>query len=485
MFNISFTLSLLLPIALAASVGPRRALWIAWPVALVLLPVWINLSVGAMRLDLRTGAAVGCLIGFLMHSENTHPTPWLTSDWIMAILILVQVISERQIGQFGTFTIVEILRQWLLPYMLGRMFLGSTADIARALGPLSKILLIVTLFAMFEAVTKFHPINKALGRTYGLLEQGEGYRMGLKRSQAMTDHPIFFGMLLVLFHPWAIEAARRARAGLGPKWWRFLPWMVAGALVGSVSRGPQLSAIVTAIAAFFFRHSKWRVPLIATILLVGIAGYGVKEVLVDEFQKVAGESEETAITIIINGEEELYTGTRHRVLLFKVYADAIDNAGMFGWGQQMRGIELEENIAERFGSIDSHYVMFFLQRGYSGVLPFVLLQFCTLAQLARAAWASQGLRGGLAGSMFGAMAAVDAGFFSVWFSPDFGTVWLFNCGLATGLASFAPDRVGPKSTDSRSAVRSVFHLFAGPAPVRDGLITGELSCPLDSSSSRP
>ena len=466
MFNVLFNLCLVVPIGLAGIIGARRTLWIVWPAALVLLPVWINVTVGAMRLDLRTAAAVGCLIGFLVRPENSAPFRLLASDWLVAFLIFVQVISEREVGQFGTFTIPEILRQWLLPYLLGRMFLGSTADVARALRPLSRILLLVTLFAMFEAVTKFHPINKLLGRTYGLLEQGEGYRMGLKRSQAMTDHPIYFGMMLVLLHPWAIEAARRAKAGLGPKWWRFLPWLIAGALVGSVSRGPQLSAIVTALAAFFFRNSKWRAPLVATLIVGGIAAYGVKEIVVDEFQKVAGENEETAITIIINGEEELYTGTRHRVLLFKIYADAIDTAGMFGWGQQMRGIELEEKIAERFGSIDSHYVMFFIQRGYSGIVPFVLLQLCTLAQLGRAAWASQNLRGSLSGSFFGAMAAVDAGFFSVWFSPDFGTVWLFNCGLATRLASFAPDRLSAEPMIAPPSSSSIFHLFAGPAPIR-------------------
>lgn len=477
MFNVLFTLCLVVPIGLASTIGARRTLWIAWPAALVLMPVWINVTVGAMRLDLRTAAAVGCLIGFLVRSENSAPFRMLGSDWLVALLIFVQVLSERQVGQYGTFTIPEILRQWLLPYLLGRMFLGSTADIARAIRPLSRILSFVCLFAMFEAVTKFHPINKLLGRTYGLLEQGEGYRMGLKRSQAMTDHPIFFGMMLVLLHPWAIEAGRRAKAGFGPKWWRFLPWMIAGALVGSVSRGPQLSAIATAIVAFFFRNTRWRALLVATIIVGGLAAYGVKEVLVDEFQKVAGETEETAITIIINGEEELYTGTRHRVLLFKVYADAIDTAGMFGWGQQMRGIVLEENIAERFGSIDSHYVMFFLQRGYSGVIPFVLLQLFTLAQLGRAAWMSQGLRGSLSGSFFGAMAAVDAGFFSVWFSPDFGTVWLFNCGLATRLASFAPDRVPEEANSPRRSSHPTFHLFGGPAPIRSAPQSGEPTCP--------
>lgn len=164
---------------------------------------------------------------------------------------------------------------------------------------------------------------------------------------------------------------------------------------------------------------------------------------------MAGENNETPKLIMINGEEEIYTGTRHRVLLFKVYAEALRDAGLFGWGQQMKGIDLEDEIAERFGSIDSHYVLFFLQRGHSGLWPFVLLQVVTLVQLGRAAWPGKGLRAGLAGSMFGAMAAVDVGLFSVWFSPDFGTVWLFTAGVAANLAALGPEAITPPGRHRR------------------------------------
>ena len=471
MFNFLFALALLAPILLAGAIGARRAMWIAWPVALLLLPVWMNIIVGAMRLDLRTGAAVGCLLGFLLRPERDAPTRWTSADVLMAVLVFVQVLSEHTVGLLGTLTVPDILRQWLLPYLMGRMFLGSTVDLARALRPMTRVLLIVCLFAMFEAVTKFHPVNKLLGRTYGLLEQGEGYRMGLKRSQAMTDHPIFFGMMLVLLLPWGIEAARRARSGMGPRWWRASPWLLAGALVGSVSRGPQLSAIFTALTAFFFRHPRWRTTLLTLAVLGGAGGYAIKELLVEQLEQVAGETEENTRILIIDGEEELYSGTRHRVLLFKVYKDALDRAGMFGWGQQMLGIQLEESIAERFGSIDSHYVMFFLQRGYSGVVPFVALQLCTLVQLGRAAWGGRGARADAAGSLFGAMLAVDVGFFSVWFSPDFGAVWLFNCGLSAKLATFAPDDSGPPEPDASAALDADnailrFRLSSGTAPIR-------------------
>lgn len=47
MFQILFVLSLMAPVALAVKLGGRRALWICWPFALLAMPVWMNLVVGA------------------------------------------------------------------------------------------------------------------------------------------------------------------------------------------------------------------------------------------------------------------------------------------------------------------------------------------------------------------------------------------------------------------------------------------------------
>ncbi len=453
MFYGLFLLVLVASAVVTHRLGARPALWACWPPALLLLPVWLAAGMGALLLDLRTAAAAGVLLGGVSAWLGKWPSRWLFSDVLVVVLTATQVVSEYKVGIFGTLTVPELIRSWALPYFLGRFFLGSASELQGALRPFCKAMVGLSAFAMFESVTKLHLVNKALGKVYGVLEQGEGYRMGLKRAQGMTDHPIFFGMMLVLFLPWAMTAAGLAKSGRDtPRWWKAVPWLMGGALFGTVSRGPQISALATVYVATFFARPKWRVAMALLAIVGGTAVYTGRELVMDQLQKAIAEEDEEPIYVNIDGEEELYTGTRHRVLLFKVYAEALANAGLFGYGLQMTGIDLEESLAQRFGSIDSTYVMFYLQRGYSGVVPFVLLELCTLVQLGGVAWKGRGPVAGLAGAMFGAMAAVDVGLFTSWFAPDFGTVWLFLAGFAANLATLPQPEDDPPPSSARARV---------------------------------
>ena len=176
------------------------------------------------------------------------------SDVIVVVMVAGQIISEKMVGQFGPLTGPEVARIWFLPYVVGRMFLSSESDIARVLPSFARIGLVLTLYSMIKSVLKFNPLNRVLGKTYGLLEQGEGYRMGLKRCQAGLDHPIFFGMMLVLLLPWAIEAGRNAQRGGAPKFWKLLPWLLGrGAVRFSLTRSAALWGGHDGLSIFFHK----------------------------------------------------------------------------------------------------------------------------------------------------------------------------------------------------------------------------------------
>ena len=444
-----FVLSVVGSAAIASQLGGRKGLWLVWFLALLVMPVWLRFEIGALRLDMRTGAAIGAVAGFLGRPEPVAWRRWLIADGLMAILVVSQLCTDYSVGEFGTFSIFEAARHWLIPYVIGRLFFATTDDIGRSLRPFCHVCVGISAFSMFEAVTKFHILNKALGKTFGILESGEGYRMGLKRSQGMTEHPIYFGLVLVLLFPFAYEAARQAKAKLGPVWWRLTPWLMGGALFATVSRGPQLAGIGTALIVGFFRLGRLRIPVLCLAIAAAVAGLSAKEAIINSLEAAAGESsEEGGKILMINGEEEIYSGTRHRVLLFKVYADYLATTGWFGYGNKMKAIVLDEDLAERFWSIDSHYVRTYLQRGYAGTVPFVLLQVWTLVHLGWLAWPRDGPRASLAAGLFGAMGGVGLTLFSVWFTPDFATVWIFATGLAANLVVLKPDPEGPPAADN-------------------------------------
>lgn len=454
----------------------REGLWLAWWSGLLICPAWLTFHFGSLEVDLRTVALGSALVGFALQPEaGPHGLGRpVVADFLALLLTAGNLGSEFMVGKFGPLTGPEIVRLWLLPYVVGRLFLRTADDIPAMLGTFSPVCAFASIYAMVESVIKFNPINKLLGKTYGLLEQGEGYRMGLKRAQGATNHPIFFGLVLVMILPWAFEASRLARAGRGPKWWRTVPWLLGGALFGTVSRGPQGSGLLVTFLAIFFRNARLRPQLAICAAVLGLAAFGGKEAILALSAKVSNESAEDVRIITISGEEEEYTGTKHRILLFKVYREYLERAGLWGYGYNMAAVQLEESLALRFGSIDSAYVMLYLQRGYSGIVPFVGLSAITLMTLIVLGWPSRRPNAALCGALFGSTLAVVLALFTSWFAPDFGGVFLFTAGIAAGqsilpagsTAGEAPAPAPSPITPGTAEVAVRFQLARGYPPPR-------------------
>ena len=469
LFGMVFTL--VLSIGLRA--GPGRAVAAGWVPAAFLLPVWMIAGIGSANLDLRTAAALGVLAAFVV-APPASQLRFTPPDALILMLLLVVAISQNAAGSLRPLTMPEIARKWLLPYLMGRLLLDSTSDIPAMLSGIARAIVGLTGYAMVECFTKINFINVALGKSYDLLEQGEGYRWGLKRAHVMFDHPIFFGMGLVLLLPWALEASRLAKLGKGPKWWRRLPLMMTAALFATVSRGPQIAAMATAGIYYFFRIPKLRAPLLIVAIGGGVGAVVFQEQIIDLLAVIAGEKggDEEPIIIKIEGEEVEYTGTNHRVLLFRVYDEPIKRVGWFGYGTELAGVELEESIAQRFGSIDCHYLLFLLQHGYLGIGSFIILTLVILLDLGRIAIRHTLPEAGLAAGLFGALLAVAVLLMSVWFSPDFAGIWLFSAGLAGRLPYLAssPQSVlqpaSPSVAAPAAAADTVPQLPPAHAPLR-------------------
>jgi hypothetical protein len=339
------------------------------------------------------------------------------------------ILSDARAGDFRPMTAPVYLMNWLLPYLVGRFFLRSPADLAGALRPMAAGLLVVSVMTVLEAVTRINPWDVIGLRN--AVDEGS-IRAGLLRARASLGHPIYLGMMLALLHPWAFEAARRARAGIGPKWWRSLPWAQGLAVVGTVCRGAILAMLGTCFGLAFLRHPRWRVPLAASGLLGLVLILATKDILFAKALELGNEDMEHAVTI--GDKEYVYNGSLHRLLLFDVYWQPLTEAGLFGYGHHMGDIDVED--LGNFWSIDSHVIDFTLRFGYVGMGLFILLTLSSLAALARAA-RTGGEAANFAGALAIALLTVTLSLFSVAFQLDYGVAWLFLAGLSTSLGEFA------------------------------------------------
>lgn len=423
----------------AVTKGPRVALWNGWLLAMLMLPVWMVRGFGSVALDFRTGAAMTGIFGFVLSSKEKLVYKFALVDVLVVCLFLTHLISGFSNREMSIMTIPNIARIWLLPYFAGRLFLSSIHDIKKFLPVVAVILIILSASNVFEAVTKTNVLCKAFGKRYPILEAGEGYRWGIKRAQGPLDHPIFNGLMLVMIYPFAVEAGRQAIAGKGPKWWMILPFTCFLSVVCTASRGPIIAALVAVMCTVVF-SSKFRVPLLIAVIGLGIAGYKIKDAIKDAVASLA-ESDDFERWVEIDGQEYRYTGTAHRELLFLVYKKAMRECKFFGYGARLRGVPIAEHLQDRFSSIDNHYLLFFLQRGYAGLYLFIGISGITLIYLLGMTWNRDLPQSGMCGAMVGSLLGVSMLLLSVWFAPDHGSVWLFFVGFVACMQTLDPNEV--------------------------------------------
>jgi hypothetical protein len=131
----------------------------------------------------------------------------------------------------------------------------------------------------------------------------------------------------------------------------------------TVSRGAQLGFLVASMIVIFLMFRWLRTPLLISAVVLDGALYIGRNAVVEGLGTMAGEDQHEVRMIEINGEEVEYTGTKHRVLLLQVYEEPLAEAGWFGWGGALNDVKIEPHLENRFRSIDSHYILFYLQYG--------------------------------------------------------------------------------------------------------------------------
>lgn len=416
------------------------------PGVYLLVPVWISYRFGGVELDVRFvfffAVTLYCAITF----QPKNPVPFSPIDALFFLLVCGMLLSQYKQGYFGPSTVPEILRKWAFPYILGRLFVNSWNGIIVAEPCLRWLLVLLIGLALFEPPAHFNPLQALFRKTYPLLEAGEGYRWGLKRAMGAMSHPIFFGMALVCLLPWSLLTAQRALRGSLSQGWVLLPVFHGLAICATASRGAILAAFMALGGVAFVSWPKARLGLgLLGAILVPIFLFWKEEGMEILGSWAGDNTPEEVREVMIDDVIHQYTGTAHRVLLFKVYADAMEKAGWFGFGvnhfegMSRAGISFSPEVEQRFGSIDNGFLYLLLQHGWLAILLFCAFGLVLLGTAWFKAFTMQNKAGTFLASLSACLAAVWLGLNSVWFSADFSALWLFHAGLLTTLPRLDPN----------------------------------------------
>lgn len=432
---------------LVTSAALDKRMSAAAAVMLVLLaPCWIYTDVGAMRIDVRMGIALVYLACVALHPQTSYRLRFVAADFLLLALIAAQITSEFLTSPTAVSVTPDIILQWGVPYLFGRVAWRSTEDQSGNFGALVTVCVVLSVWAAIESVTRINPVGKLLGFD-GSIQAVNDLRWGLRRAEGNLTHPIFFGLQLAMLFPFAMAAARRSREGSAPAWWRYLPWIVGAGTFFTMSRGPQLAILLTLAVAYAVRFPRYRllvlVPLVCAIGLVGLRINQAVELL----QLWSGE--DSSMLLVIKGEPVHYTGTSHRLLQLRVYEEAVAHAGWFGYGSvalaatDVKIPYIEEHLRQMFFSIDNHYLQFVLQNGFVGIGLFLMLCLTSAYYAATSALAGTDDRRYF-GAYFGAMfVAVAVLVFTVWLASDYRFVLLTMFGVAGSLPRYRAAQMKP------------------------------------------
>ena len=230
------------------------------------------MQIASAEVDLRVisvATAIACMAILRGWKLSFRPC-W--ADAVAAMLVFVQLASEYENGGFGLKAVFQIGSQWAMPYMLGRLVFQNLPDVRRLQPLFCTLYLMLCLWVISEAVLRVNLVNRALAHR-GSEQSETEIRWGLRRAEGPTSHPIFCGMLVVALFPWSLQAVRYVNQKVGPAWWKSLPWLGAGATFCTMSRGPQLALVVTAVMSGFFRWPRHRSAILATLVAVSSTVY--------------------------------------------------------------------------------------------------------------------------------------------------------------------------------------------------------------------
>ena len=191
--------------------GFYPGMWYAWFGIMLLIPWWLFVEVRSIRLDPASACAIGILCCLLRQPAHGK-VRFVLSDYLILLLIFTECLTQFYWRSLVPLGIPEYLRNWLLPYLMGRILIRDDNDISPILRILCIIVPILGLFAICEAFMHLNILAKITGKHWEILDNNplESERWGLKRAQGNENHPIYLGLTLVMLLPWMFEAAYRA-----------------------------------------------------------------------------------------------------------------------------------------------------------------------------------------------------------------------------------------------------------------------------------
>jgi hypothetical protein len=446
-------------LAIAWRFGPQHAVGAVVLVACA-VPTWCQQDLFGLPLDVRVASTIFALVAYCFHPRATFPWRLGWIDACMLLLLAVHALSDAKNSGWQWTTPLRIYGEWCVPYLAGRLALHNL-DTLPLLAPIgTTVALLLAAGSIVESTTTLHPWEWFYGERFYDGISRNAHRWGLLRAWGCCGHPIYFGVLQLLFLPWLLRAWYAARGSSAAMWAWLLPMVGILGIVGSGSRGPVLAAVgllAMSAAALMPRTRPYFAVAIALLLGASIA---YREQVLDALRHSIGEAQRVAEGPRIEADSpdgaeaewsrserpRMTSGTQNRLDILRVYARAVARAGWLGFGtESVTGFPISVPLGPDDVSalkenkyVDNEYLLLTLRFGWIGGTLFAIALVLSIASwLHRSRVASWNDRPWcvFVGS---AIAATAACLMTVWMPHDIGFPLLFWMGAGSAQFTFQP-----------------------------------------------
>lgn len=340
---------------------------------------------------------------------------------------------------------------WMLPYAAGRYAFLHPGTLSKLSPLFTMVAALVSVAAIYEAFTYLNFWEFVFAQVDDDVTRVEGMRYGmLYRAMGPVRNPIFLGTVLLTMLPYAIDLISRNST---ITWHRIAGYggaiIISLGIVATVSRGPILCLPIAIAFGLAWWNPVLRWGLAVLCLVGGVIAFTNLDSLVEILETNSSDRTRSAIIVLEKGDDpEIYTGTRQRFLIPKVYGPIFIKGGPLGYGtvdssgfppENLPGLPTDPAARERVRNIDNSYMNVGLRFGWVGLVLFAGLLissvWCAL-QLAPAAatylfpsdWRIAVAHASIAFSLIFQLATIH-------FSYDLAFWVIFQMGCIAGLTS--------------------------------------------------
>ncbi|TWT52128.1 O-antigen ligase family protein [Allorhodopirellula solitaria] len=427
--------------------GRSQALGVGMAISM-LSGTWFELDIAGLPISVATSTAIVLLIAYCIHSGRSIWSPVCGLDLAVGALALWNVIVDLNHSSGIVATGVRAYGEWVLPYVAGRYAVLHRGSLS-ALSPwFCGVVTAIAAGAVFEAFTSTNVWDQYLVPVDDKVLRPTGKRYGLLyRATGPTRHPIFLGLLMICMPPWFIaniEALRSNASRVPAMLWSGIT-IIAG-ILSTVSRGPLIGLVIASSFFVGLRSVFMRAVLLCSVLVgcVLVSMYWTSALaLIDSTERKNSRRQ----VVVIDDQPELYSGSRNRVFVNRIYGPIVLRGGLMGYGTaattgfppNVPGLPTDPEVRHRLRVVDNSFINVGLRLGIVGLTLFVGVigtAIATLITMRRNASTTFYPVGDYTiDAMASCLFAMSTLLATVFLAYDFAFWMLFQIGVVGGLAS--------------------------------------------------